>query len=148
MYGKILIIQCSYNFKKSLKKIPTNFCGSLNQIKQFGDKKNYFSFFFGKNGYHIIYIYENCTTSNILMATTKIFQIKLKLHKFFSTANFNIRRSPGNTKIGFFPFPWIIFFKQAENSFFVWLVYICLDQILITWIFNLKIIIFENFCQN
>ena len=47
-------------------------------------KKKQCFFFFGKNGYHTFSIYENCMTSNFLMATTKIFQDKIEIApKFF-----------------------------------------------------------------
>ena len=44
----MLIIQFSYNFKKSLKKNQTSFCGNLNQIKQSGDEKKTIFLFFWK----------------------------------------------------------------------------------------------------
>ena len=39
MYGKMLAIQFSYNFKKPMKKDQSSFSGYLNQLQQSGDEK-------------------------------------------------------------------------------------------------------------
>ena len=63
MYGKMLLIQFSHNFKKNhRKKTRYSFCGYFNHIKQSGDEKKTM-FFVEKNGFHTISRYENCMTS-------------------------------------------------------------------------------------
>ena len=114
--------------------------------------------FVKKNANHTISIYGNCMTSIFLMATTKIFlsifEIAPKIFfVFFSTAKWfsysnkhfkmqNLIFCVYNVVLdililNFFPFLLIKFFKNAEDSsFFVWHVFLCLDQCLVIWKFK------------
>ena len=54
MYGKKLIKTFHTISKDHWKKIRTNSCGFLNQIKQSGDKTKTMFLFLEKNAYHTI----------------------------------------------------------------------------------------------
>ena len=142
----------SSNFRRTTLLFWHKFwCIVLNKKENFLSKKMLI-IQFSNNG--------NCMTSIFLMATTKIFLSILEiapkiLFVFFSTAKwFSYKNKHFFEKkfcmqnlvfcvynvvldkliLNFFPFLLIKFFKNAQDSsFFVWHVFVCLDQCLVIW---------------
>ena len=95
MYGKMLIIQFSCNFKKKLKKFRNSFCGYLNQIKQSFEEKKQKRFLLLEKK---LSNYKFCTQILIFCLSYVVV-----LHKNWI----------------FFPFLLINFFNEAKNSYFL-----------------------------
>ena len=58
MYRKNACDTIFIHFQKTIEQKLNHFCGFLRTVEQTGDKKNWFKFFFWKNAYHTISIYD------------------------------------------------------------------------------------------